>query len=412
MGKIFEALQKSKKDVPESGLPGEKKHEDSAADVKPMDAESQVNSGISGIKVDQNSGEANGIDLATIHSALNKREASETEKQDTYESTNAKSPASEIAQISQENHPTESEAETVAHQEEDSANVPPVVQNVANDSEAIVESASASTPAVQDEQAQPSIPEHYASSFAAEEYSYTDVNKSIITLLKPRSYEAEQFKNLRTNILFASNRKRPKSILITSTEPEEGKSFIASNLAVSIAQNINEHVLLIDSDLRNPNIHKYFGFNDVPGLSEYLSDEIMLPSLLLKTNIYKLSILPSGKPPLNPAELLSSIKMKTLLDEVTSRYPDRLIIIDAAPPQFTSETKALARQVDGILLVIGQGSTKKTNIVETIEMLGKDKILGAVMNKFDTESFKRFKRSKNNRYYRYYEQHKDKRAAS
>jgi exopolysaccharide/PEP-CTERM locus tyrosine autokinase len=202
--------------------------------------------------------------------------------------------------------------------------------------------------------------------------------------------------------LFSTDNNRPRSILITSTVADEGKSFIASNLAVSFAQNINEHVLLIDSDLRNPKIHKYFGFDDVPGLSEYLANDFTLPSLLLKTNISKLSILPAGNPPFNPAELLSSNKMQTLLSEVTSRYPDRYIVIDTPPPQFTSETSAIASQVDGIIFVVSSGATSRTNISKTIEMIGKDKILGVVFNKHDQRYSRSFSIGKHNHYYQYY----------
>ncbi len=90
---------------------------------------------------------------------------------------------------------------------------------------------------------------------------------------------------------------------MTSAVPGEGKSFTVANLAVSIAMNIQDHVLIIDCDMRKPSIHKQFGIGNVPGLSEYLSKGTDLSSLLLKTNVIKLTILPAGKPPDNPSEL-------------------------------------------------------------------------------------------------------------
>lgn len=215
-----------------------------------------------------------------------------------------------------------------------------------------------------------------------------DADKNLVSLFEPQSFEAEQFKHLRTNILFPVSGKLPRSIMVTSAVPGEGKSFVSSNLAVSIAQNIDQHVLLMDCDLRKATIHSNFGFDETVGLSEYLSKDTSLSSLLLKTEINKLTILPGGKPPENPAELMSSNQMSKLLKEVTSRYSDRYIIIDSPPPHLTSETRVIARQVDGILLVVKSGSTDREMVEELIEMMGKEKVLGVVLNWFDMTSMK------------------------
>ena len=217
-----------------------------------------------------------------------------------------------------------------------------------------------------------------------------DVDKNIVSLLEPQSFEAEQFKHLRTNILFPVSGNPPRSIMVTSAVPGEGKSFVASNLAVSIAQNIDQHVLLMDCDMRKASVHSNFGFDEVEGMSEYLSKKTSLSSLLLKTDINKLTILPGGKPPNNPAELMSSNKMSELLKEVTSRYSDRYIIIDSPPPHITSETSIIARQVDGILLVVKAGSTNREMVEELLEMMGKEKVLGVVVNWFDMSSMKSY----------------------
>jgi len=228
------------------------------------------------------------------------------------------------------------------------------------------------------------------------------VDKNLVSLLEPQSFEAEQFKHLRTNILFPVSGKPPRSIMVTSAVPGEGKSFVASNLAVSIAQNIDQHVLLMDSDIRKATIHSNFGFDDVAGLSEYLSKGTPLSSLLLKTEINKLTILPGGIPPENPSELVSSNQMSKLLKEVTLRYNNRYIIIDSPPPHLTSETSVIARQVDGILLVVKAGSTNRELIEKLLEMMGKDKIIGVVMNWLDMSSMKYYGYIKNSRYGKYY----------
>jgi len=229
-----------------------------------------------------------------------------------------------------------------------------------------------------------------------------DADKNLVSLFEPQSFEAEQFKHLRTNILFPVSGKLPRSIMVTSAVPDEGKSFVSSNLAVSIAQNIDQHVLLMDCDIRNATIHSNFGFGDVAGLSEYLSKGTSLSSLLLKTEINKLTILPGGKPPENPAELMSSNRMSNLLKEVTSRYGDRYIIIDSPPPHMTSETRVIARQVDGILIVVKSGSTDREMVEELVEMMGKEKVLGVVLNWFDMSSMKNYGYNKYPKYGKYF----------
>ncbi len=212
-------------------------------------------------------------------------------------------------------------------------------------------------------------------------------DKNLIAYHSPQSFEAEQFRMLRTNILFPSGGKpSPRTILVTSALPGEGKSFVSSNLALTIAQNIDKHVLLIDCDMRRPTVHKIFGYENVPGLSNYLVGEATLPELLIRTGNNHLSILPGGPAPSNPAELLSSNRMLALLREVRSRYDDRYIIIDSPPPHLTAESKALAQFVDGILLVVKFGRTNRDLIAELVDKFQKDKILGVVANWMDKGS--------------------------
>ncbi len=208
----------------------------------------------------------------------------------------------------------------------------------------------------------------------------TTVDPNLITALKPHSIESEQFRLLKNTILFPENGVPPKTIMVTSTNVDEGKSFITTNLAVSIAQSIDEYVLLIDCDLRRPSIHNIFGYDKTKGLSEYLSKGQPLSSLLLKTFIDKLTLLPGGEVPSNPSELLSSEQMRRLLQEVRLRYADRYVIIDTPPPTMTSETNAIARQVDGIILVVKERKTRVKDVQNIIDIYGREKILGVVQN--------------------------------
>lgn len=237
-------------------------------------------------------------------------------------------------------------------------------------------------------------------------YKRQRIDSNLVSYLKPHSFEAEQFRMLRTNLLFPISGKSPRSIMVTSALPEEGKSFIAANLAISIAQIISEQVLLIDCDLRKPCLHTRFGFSDMPGLSEYLShgslfeaagkkfggmpeltevlsEGVFLSSLFLKTKVEKLTLLPGGSSPTNPSELLSSKQMAELLKKEKTRYSNRYIIIDTPPPKLMPETSVLARQVDGVLIVVKYGSTPRKLVSDIVDILGKEKIVGVVFNGFD-----------------------------
>nr|WP_319393050.1 polysaccharide biosynthesis tyrosine autokinase [uncultured Desulfobacter sp.] len=206
-------------------------------------------------------------------------------------------------------------------------------------------------------------------------------NPAIVTSANPHSPAAEQFRLLKNNILFPEKGNPPKTIMVTSASPHEGKSFVAANLAVSIAQSIDEYVLLMDCDLRSPTIHTSFGYGGKEqGLSDYLAKKLPLSSVLKKSSVNKLTILPAGQIPANPSELLSSDQMRRLLHEVKLRYNDRYIIVDTSPPYITSETNAIARFVDGIILVIRQGKTRIKEVADILDIYGREKILGVVTN--------------------------------
>ncbi len=223
-------------------------------------------------------------------------------------------------------------------------------------------------------------------------------HRSLVSIANPQSYEAEQFKMLRNNILFPAEGIAPQTILVTSCLPGEGKSFISANLAVSIAMNVNKHVLLIDGDLRKPALQQVFGFGDLPGLSDYLADQRPLDSLLMKTTVEKLTLLPGGPVPVNPSELSSSERMSAMLKEVKERYHDRLIVIDSPPPILAAETSFLARQVDGILIVVKHGKTPREDIEDLMDVVGSDKILGGVIKYLDLPLLKRYGYGKYSQY--------------
>lgn len=226
------------------------------------------------------------------------------------------------------------------------------------------------------------------------------IDPNLVSVVNPQSMETEIFKVLRGKILFPASGKPPRSIMVTSAVPGEGKSFVSSNLAVNMAQNIEDHVLLMDCDLRRPTIHRMFGLGRVKGLSDHLANGNKIAELLIKTGLGKLSIFPSGTPPHNPSEVLSSAKMASLLEELKSRYDDRFIIIESPPPMLAPETSAIAKQVDAIIVVIRFGSTPMDAVEELIDTLGKEKIIGAVINRFDARPSRYYGYKKYGKYYR------------
>lgn len=214
------------------------------------------------------------------------------------------------------------------------------------------------------------------------------LDPTLIAYHAPKSIESELFKILKTNILFPSQGQPPRKILVTSPLPGDGKSFVTANLAISMALSVEEYVLLVDCDIRKPTMHRYFGLGQTAGLSEHLSNGIDLSKIMLKSPVPKLTILPAGQTPANPTELLTSKRMKELVREVASRYDDRYIIIDSPPPSLAAETSALINIVDGVICVVKAGKTPMKAVSETIEQVGKDKLLGIVLNYSDQNAKK------------------------
>jgi protein-tyrosine kinase len=145
------------------------------------------------------------------------------------------------------------------------------------------------------------------------------------------------------------------TIMVTSTESNEGKSLTAVNLALVMAQEYNHTVLLVDADLRKPSLHTYLGLEPSQGLSDCLTNGIDLSQTLTKSGIPRLTLLSAGKKTNKPAELLSSNKMKALVNELKYRYPDRYIIIDTPPTMLFSETHVISSYVDGVLFIVKEG---------------------------------------------------------
>ncbi|MGM9979682.1 MAG: CpsD/CapB family tyrosine-protein kinase [Clostridium sp.] len=207
----------------------------------------------------------------------------------------------------------------------------------------------------------------------------------------PKSYYAEAFRTIKTNIKYSSADKHKKVILVTSTEAGEGKSTISSNLALSLSQD-NKKVIIVDGDLRKPSVHKQFRISGSIGLTEVLIGEQSLDSVKCKINPY-LDAITSGHIPPNPAELLASEEMEKIIKKLKEEYD--YIIIDTNPIGLVADAQILSSKVDGVILVARYEKTKKENLLNCKKMIDQvgGNTIGVVLNGID---------EKRGKYYYYY----------
>jgi receptor protein-tyrosine kinase len=196
--------------------------------------------------------------------------------------------------------------------------------------------------------------------------------------------------------------------MVTSAHPGEGKTFVAANLALSIASERDIHVLLIDADVARPMIPTVFGFDGGQGLMDILDDEsIHLPDVLVRTNIEGLTILPAGQYSRLAAELFASARMKRFVEDIAYRYKDRVIIFDSPPVLARTEPNVLGHSVGQIVFVVSAGQTTQSSVRQAVSLLDSEKIAGMVLNKLNPQ----FARERFGKYYGSYK-HGDLRRAA
>lgn len=218
--------------------------------------------------------------------------------------------------------------------------------------------------------------------------------KELVTQINPQSPVSEVFKTLRTNIQFMNTDKKLETLLITSTFPGEGKSWVSSNLAVTFAQAGNK-VVLVDADMRKGRQYTIFGALPSPGLSNCLTEmnekkieKIDFSKYTQNTEVENLDLMPAGNIPPNPSELLTSHQMTTLLEELKEKYD--LIIIDGTPCELVTDAVILSRTADLTLIVTAYKQTKKDSlekVIKNIKEVG-GKLAGVVINKMPIDAKK------------------------
>ena len=199
----------------------------------------------------------------------------------------------------------------------------------------------------------------------------------LVSLGKEGSLGAEKFRFLAVRLRQLRQSRPLKKVLITSSIPQEGKSTVAANLACTLARRKPQKTLLLEGDLRRPNIAAQFGLGKLPGLCEWLSGET--PTI----NIYRLEglgvwLLPAGSAPQNPLELMQSGKLSILMEQLEAWFD--WIVIDSPPVLPLADTSLWSRLADGILLVTRKGTTEKQQLQRGLEAIEKSKLLGALVN--------------------------------
>ena len=213
------------------------------------------------------------------------------------------------------------------------------------------------------------------------------MRRELIVQRSPKSPVAEVFRTLRTNIQFMNSKKSLKTLLITSTMPGEGKTWVSSNLAITFAQ-AGKRVVIVDADMRKGRLHTMFQIDSVPGLSNYLSginetgsveDDIL--KYVRHTEIGNLYVIPSGNIPPNPSELLASEATTNMLERLKENFD--IIILDGTPSLLVTDAIILSREADSTIIVTSHKTTKKDGLQKVkraIENVG-GKIAGVVINK-------------------------------
>lgn len=224
-------------------------------------------------------------------------------------------------------------------------------------------------------------------------------NSRIIDTTDPRSPLREVFRNIRSNIRFATLDKPLKSFTVTSSMQGEGKSFFAVNIALALASE-GKKVLLIDGDMRRPNIHAYFKVSNAVGLTNYLVGDRDLESIQMKPSIDGLTIIPTGPIPPDPAKLAESKKMQQLVKTMEERFD--MVIVDSPPVFAATDAVYLAGYTGEVLIIIESGKASRKHFPDVIEMFSKAgiNILGVVLNKASGENI--------SYYYRYQYEYKTK----
>lgn len=200
-----------------------------------------------------------------------------------------------------------------------------------------------------------------------QEKSADGVDGHVVTYVDKRSYIAEQYKVLRTNLYSISSEKPIKTIVVTSSQPQEGKTITSCNLAVTLSLDVEKKTILIDTDLRKPAIHNMFGIPRKPGFGDVLNGTANIEDFIKKPALGDLFLVPSGTIHVNPSEILSSTRIKEIIDKLRAKFD--YIIFDSPPVLNVTDSSILGSICDAVLFVVKAGVTQKSLVKEAFHML-------------------------------------------
>lgn len=193
--------------------------------------------------------------------------------------------------------------------------------------------------------------------------------------------EMDTYKVLRAQIMQKTKEKGWNTLMITSAQPGEGKTLTAINLAITLAKEFNQTVLLVDCDLRKQDVHKRFGYASEKGLGNYLLDECVLDAIINWPGIEKMTLISGGQTIEHATELLGSPRMRALVTEMKTRYPDRYVIFDLPSILDGADAITFAPYVDGIIMVTQVGRNSIKEISKAMALFPQEKLLGFVLNR-------------------------------
>jgi protein-tyrosine kinase len=199
-------------------------------------------------------------------------------------------------------------------------------------------------------------------------------------VIDERSIASAAYKVLRTRVLQRMRRNGWKTLAVTGTCPNEGKTLTAINLSINLAWHLTTSVVLVDMDLRSPSIHRYLGIDTRYGLMDYLNGDVPLVRAGVRPGLERLGVILNDRPVANASELLSAPEVLGLIDEV-KRGDDRIVIFDMPPVFAGDDVLAFAPLVDAVLIVLSQGTTKRLALVALRELLQNVNVIGTVLNR-------------------------------
>ncbi|MFL0811267.1 MAG: CpsD/CapB family tyrosine-protein kinase [Agarilytica sp.] len=198
----------------------------------------------------------------------------------------------------------------------------------------------------------------------------------------PSHKQSQIFRTLRTHVIKKMRENKLRSLAVTSPSSGEGKSLVAANLAVALAMEVNQTVLLVDLDLRNPGIAKYFNIEQQNGFLDYLKGNCELEDIMVNPGIDRLVVVPGHGTAINSSEIISSPKMRGFYNETRARYKSRIVIYDLPPILPSDDVLSSISNIDSALLVLEEGRNSEKEIVRAIRQLQGTPLLGSVINKF------------------------------